>query len=217
MSSNSYLKPDITFSDEDDDRSLSARKISNKIKKTQTNQDAIKHPNTFYVDDDQEPEDDSDVIISDDDEEVDSPPKRQFSNRKRKSFKKGSDRSSSKKQKKIDSSDEEFLPDDDDSEDNDDIESIASEDLSDENISDSDYDPDREDDECDETDRHYFGSQNDTINLSSDGESPSQPQPSRVIQSNSREFWSKVEELKNKGFSIQQAGGVNATSKSNCT
>ena len=210
MSSNSYLKPDISFSDDEDDRSLSKRKISNQIKKTQTNKDAIKHPNTFYVeDDDQDQADDSDVIISEDDEDRE----RQYSNRKRKSFKKGSDRSSSKKQKRIDS-DEEFLPDDDESEDNDDVESVASEDLSEENISDSDYDPDREDDEADEANGPYYDEETtDTINLSSDNESPDKPHPSRVIHSNSKEFWSKVEELKTKGFSIQQAGGVNNSSK----
>ena len=54
MSSKQFLQPDINFSDDEDDTSLSARKISNQIKKTQTNKDAIKHPNTFYVEDDED-------------------------------------------------------------------------------------------------------------------------------------------------------------------
>merc|ERR1719187_697892 len=105
MSSNSYLKPDISFSDDEDDRSLSTRKISNQIKKTKTNKDAIKHPNTFYVEDDEDKGDDSDVIISEDE----SP----SSSQKRKSFKKTSGPSSKRyKRPRIEEdSDEEFVPD----------------------------------------------------------------------------------------------------------
>lgn len=207
-----FLEPDISFSDDEEVSNLSARKISNKFKKTQTNKDAIKHPNTFFVEDDEDPEDDP-LIISEEDEE-ENPSRSQASSRKRKSSKWSSNNS---KKSRRDDSDEEFIPDDDnDSEDNDDIESVASEDMSDENISDSDFDPELEDDECEDGTSDYFKSQNeetnDTINLSSDNESP-EKETTRVIHSDSKEFWSKVQELRTKGFSIQQSGGVGKSSK----
>ena len=212
MSSKQFLQPDITFSDdEDDDASLSARKISNQIKKTQTNQDAIKHPNTFYVEDDEDPQEDSEVIFSEEDESY-SKAQEQSSERKRKTTKKTADKNSSKRRRRIESDDEDFLPEDEiDSEDNDEIESVASDEMSDERISDSDYDPDAEDCDDDGQNNQFFGIPEDgadeTINLSSDNESPDKD-TTRVIHSDSREFWNKVEELKTKGFSIQQAGAL---------
>ena len=88
--------------------------------------------------------------------------------------------------------------------------------MSDENISDSDFDPELEDDEGEDGTSDYFKSQNeetnDTINLSSDNESP-EKETTRIIHSDSKEFWSKVQELRTKGFSIQQSGGVGKSSK----
>ena len=210
MSSKQFLQPDITFSDDEDDTSLSARKISNQIKKTQTNKDAIKHPNTFYVEDDEDPQEDSEVIFSEDDESYPTA-QGQSSERKRKTTKKTAEKNSSKRRRRIESDDEDFLPEDEiDSEDNDDVESIASDDLSEERISDSDYDPDAEDCDDDGQNSQFFGIPEDTdetINLSSDNESPDKD-TTRVIHSDSKEFWNKVEELKTKGFSIQQAGAL---------
>ena len=217
MTSKQFLQPDITFSDDEDDTSLSARKISNQIKKTQTNKDAIKHPNTFYVEDDEDPQEDSEVIFSEEDESY-SKAQGQSSERKRKTTKKtAAHKNSSKRRRRIESDDEDFLPEDEiDSEDNEDVESIASDEMSEERISDSDYDPDAEDCDDDGQNNQFFGIPEDgadeTINLSSDNESPDKD-TTRVIQSNSKEFWSKVEELKTKGFSIQQAGGLTKSGK----
>ena len=217
MTSKQFLQPDITFSDDEDDTSLSARKISNQIKKTQTNKDAIKHPNTFYVEDDEDPQEDSEVIFSEEDESY-SKAQGQSSERKRKTTKKtAAHKNSSKRRRRIESDDEDFLPEDEiDSEDNEDVESIASDEMSEERISDSDYDPDAEDCDDDGQNNQFFGIPDDgadeTINLSSDNESPDKD-TTRVIQSNSKEFWSKVEELKTKGFSIQQAGGLTKSGK----
>ena len=217
MTSKQFLQPDITFSDDEDDTSLSARKISNQIKKTQTNKDAIKHPNTFYVEDDEDPQEDSEVIFSEEDESY-SKAQGQSSERKRKTTKKtAAHKNSSKRRRRIESDDEDFLPEDEiDSEDNEDVESIASDEMSEERISDSDYDPDAEDCDDDGQNSQFFGIPEDgadeTINLSSDNESPDKD-TTRVIQSNSKEFWSKVEELKTKGFSIQQAGGLTKSGK----
>ena len=80
-----------------------------------------------------------------------------------------------------------------------------------EGLSDSDYDPDAEDCDDDGQNSRFFGIPEDvadeTINLSSDNESPDKD-TTRVLHSDSNEFWSKVEELKTKGFSIQQAGAL---------
>ena len=216
MTSKQFLQPDITFSDDEDETSLSARKISNQIKKTQTNKDAIKHPNTFYVEDDEDPQEDSEVIFSEEDESY-SKAQEQSSERKRKTTKKSASKNSAKKRRKTESDDEDFLPEDElDSEDNDDIESVASDEMSDERISDSDYDPEGEDCDDDVQNNQFFGIPEDvadeTINLSSDNESPDKD-TTRVIHSNSKEFWNKVEELKTKGFSIQQAGGLTKSGK----
>ena len=163
---------------------------------------------------DEDPQEDSEVIFSEEDESY-SKAQGQSSERKRKTTKKtATHKNSSKRRRRIESDDEDFLPEDEiDSEDNEDVESIASDEMSEERISDSDYDPDAEDcdDDADGQNSQFLGIPEDgadeTINLSSDNESPDKD-TTRVIHSNSKEFWSKVEELKTKGFSIQQAGGL---------
>merc|ERR1719186_1658923 len=78
-------------------------------------------------------------------------------------------------------------------------ESISSDDISDDNISDSDFIPDSEDERNAE--------KNDTINISSGGESPikvGSKDAAQTFDPNSKEFWDKVEEMRKKGFSSQQ-------------
>lgn len=138
-------------------------------------------------------------------EESSPPPKSPKKKRKKSPKTKTEKRSSRKKKaKKGDESDDDFDPgsdgEDNDEEESDSEESVASDDISDDNISDSDFMPDSDDEKNAET--------NDTINLSSDGD----PTPKRknvkdstqTFDPNSKEFWNKVEELRNKGFSIQQ-------------
>ena len=77
---------------------------------------------------------------------------------------------------------------------------MSSSDISDDNISDSDFIPDSVDEESEDDN-------NDTINISSCGETPvkmGRKDVTQTFDSNSKEFWDKVEELRNKGFSIQQ-------------
>ena len=216
-----FLKPDIDFSDDEEDplaTKPSSKRISNQIKKTQTNKNAIKNPNTsnIDVDEDAENNDDDEVIISEDD----SPKKSNQRASKRKPAKSMSNSKTTKKKKKASDSDDEFLGEDsDESNDSDDEESIASEDLSEENISDSDFNPESEEEiEAEKEDTEYFDEQDGngeaTINLSSDGDSPDKKDSTKTFDPNSREFWDKVQELRSKGFSIQQAGnGGNTKSK----
>ena len=220
-----FLRPDIDFSDDDEmSEGKGARLISNKIKKTRTNVNAIKNPNKYEEevkvaleedDDDDEPE-----VLSDDDSPVRRPNPR--ASKKRKSDIGPGDKKKSKKSKRSDS-DDEFLPEDrersDDEEDEDNEEDVASEDLSDD--FDSDFNPDDEEevDACQEDFEvpAECGDQGDprdgaTINLSSDGEaSPEKKEQRKTFDTNGKEFWDKVQELRSKGFSIQQAG--NGTTK----
>ena len=218
MTKPGFLRPNLDFSDDEDDstnNTFGARKISNQIKKTQTNINAIKNPNTSVdeTDDINSQEEVDEVVLSEDDSPVKSPKK----SNKRKSDNHGK-RKSSKKHKRSDS-DDEFLPEDENEDSDNDEESVASEDLSDENISDSDFNP-NSDEEIEETDDIVGGEDVDieaqqtedseaTINLSSDGESPDKKDSksaSKTFDPNSKEFWDKVQELRSKGFSIQQAG-----------
>ena len=201
-----FLRPNIDFSDDEDGdsepRIVPGRKISNQIKKTQTNLNAIKTPNTVNNEEDDE---EDEVVISDDD----SPKK--ASSRKRKSEGGSNGKSRSKKSKRSES-DDEFMPEDDnvDSESDNDNESLASEDLSEEeNISDSDFNPnsdEEQEEQREEQDYKEYEAEEQTgestINLSSDdGESPEKKQTN---DQNSGEFWSRVDELRSKGISIQQ-------------
>merc|ERR1719186_1408911 len=77
-------------------------------------------------------------------------------------------------------------------------ESISSDDISDDNISDSDFLPDSEDERNAE--------KNDTINISSGGETPikvGSKDAAQTFDPNSKEFWDKVEEMRRKGFTKQ--------------
>ena len=212
-----FLRPDIDFSDDDDDMSMGngARKISNKIKKCNVNLNAIKNPNKYYEedkvtkeydDDDDEPE----VVLTDDD---DSPVKKPKRSNKRKSDFGSGDKKKSKKAKRRDSdSDDEFLPEDDEkSDEDDDEEDVASEDLSDDNISDSDFNPESE--EEGDVEGYETPGRGATIHLSSDGDaSPEKRDSTKTFDTNGQEFWDKVQELRSKGFSIQQAGNGDTNS-----
>ena len=223
-----FLRPDIDFSDDDDDMSVGnggARLISNKIKKTKTNVNAIKNPNKFEEDvnvaQEEDDDDDEPEVLSDDDSPVRRPNPR--ASKKRKSEVGSGDKKKSKKSKRSDS-DDEFLPEDgeksDEEEDEEEEEDIASEDLSDD--FDSDFNPDDEEevDACQEEfegpgDQEEAGN-GATINLSSDGEaSPEKKEHRKTFDTNGKEFWDKVQELRSKGFSIQQAGnGATKSSES---
>ena len=221
-----FLRPDIDFSDDDDsidsERRTTAgpRIISNQIKKTQTNINAIKNPDMYSTEEEDgkvTEEDEPEVVISDDESPRKSPRKTQ----KRKSENSG--RTKRKKPKRVENSDDEFLPTDEDSGSNDDEEdneSVASEDLSEDNISDSDFNPDSEEEiDADKEDVLFDESHQAseaTINLSSDGESPDKKEATKTFDPNSTEFWDKVQELRSKGFSIQQAGNEE-TAKSKCS
>ena len=216
-----FLKPDIDFSDDEGDEDPlstrpSSKKISNQIKKTQTNKNAIKNPNASNIDEDEDPEpennEDDEVIISEDD----SPQKSNRRASKRKPAM--SNAKNTKKKKKATDSDDDFLGEDsDESNDSEDEESVASEDMSEENISDSDFNPESDEEIEAEKEEYFEGQEGDgeaTINLSSDGDSPDKKDATKTFDPNSREFWDKVQELRSKGFSIQQAGnGENTKSK----
>lgn len=219
-----FLRPDIDFSD-DDEVSEGARLISNKIKKTRTNVNAIKNPNKYEdevkVAQEEDDDDDEPEVLSDDDSSVRRPNPR--ASKKRKSDIGPGDKKKSKKSKRSDS-DDEFLPEDrersDNDEDEEDEEDVASEDLSDD--FDSDFNPDDEEeaDACQEDYEVPGGEQGGdgaTINLSSDGEaSPEKKEQRKTFDTNGKEFWDKVQELRSKGFSIQQAGnGATKSSKFN--
>ena len=89
----------------------------------------------------------------------------------------------------------EFEPESDDDEDEE-SSGEKSENFSDDAISDSDFVPSDEE-------------PNKTIDLSSDTESPvGNKDRTQTFDPNSKEFWNKVEELKNKGFSIQQTSSL---------
>ena len=216
-----FLRPDIDFSD-DDDVSVGngARLISNKIKKTKTNVNAIKNPNKYKeevkVAQEEDDDDDEPEVLSDDDSPVRRPNPR--ASKKRKSEIGSGDKKKSKKSRRIDS-DDEFLPEDrersDEEEDEDEEEEdVPSEDLSDD--FDSDFNPEDEE-EVDATQEEYEepGDQGATINLSSDGDtSPDKKEQRKTFDTNGQEFWDKVQELRSKGFSIQQAGnGATKSSK----
>ena len=223
-----FLRPDIDFSDDDDsidsERRTTAgpRIISNQIKKTQTNINAIKNPDMYSTEEEDgkvTEEDEPEVVISDDE----SPRKSPRKPKKRKSENMSSGSTKRKKPKRVENSDDEFLPTDEDSGSNDDEadnESVASEDLSEDNISDSDFNPDSEEEiDADKEDVLFDESQQAseaTINLSSDGESPDKKETTKTFDPNSTEFWDKVQELRSKGFSIQQAGN-GETAKSKCS
>ena len=223
-----FLRPDIDFSDDDDsidsERRTTAgpRIISNQIKKTQTNINAIKNPDMYSTEEEDgkvTEEDEPEVVISDDE----SPRKSPRKPKKRKSENMSSGSTKRKKPKRVENSDDEFLPTDEDSGSNDDEgdnESVASEDLSEDNISDSDFNPDSEEEiDADKEDVLLDESQQAseaTINLSSDGESPDKKETTKTFDPNSTEFWDKVQELRSKGFSIQQAGN-GETAKSKCS
>ena len=215
-----FLRPDIDFSDDDEmSEGKGARLISNKIKKTRTNVNAIKNPNKYEeevkVAQEEDDDDDEPEVLSDDDSPVRRPNPR--ASKKRKSDIGPSDKKKFKKSKRSDS-DDEFLPEDrersDDDEDEEEEEDVASEDLSDD--FDSDFNPDDEEevDACQEdfevpADSGDQGDPGDgaTINLSSDGEaSPEKKEQRKTFDTNGKEFWDKVQELRSKGFSIQQAG-----------
>jgi len=90
-------------------------------------------------------------------------------------------------------------------------ESISSEEISEDNISDSDYMPDSEEEK------------NDTINISSGGETPTKVMEkkkdtiSKTVDSNSEEFWSQVEKMRNHGLSIQQKSQQKVENKQQAT
>ena len=223
-----FLRPDIDFSD-DDDMSVGnggPRLISNKIKKTKTNVNAIKNPNEFEeevkVAQEEDDDDDEPEVLSDDDSPVRRPNPR--ASKKRKSEVGSGDKKKSKKSKRSDS-DDEFLPEDgersDEEEDEEEEEDVASEDMSDD--FDSDFNPDDEE-EVDTCQEEFEGPGDQegagdgaTINLSSDGEaSPEKREQRKTFDTNGKEFWDKVQELRSKGFSIQQAGnGATKSSKLN--
>ena len=222
-----FLRPDIDFSDDDDsidsERRTTAgpRIISNQIKKTQTNINAIKNPDMYSTEEEDgkvTEEDEPEVVISDDE----SPRKSPRKPKKRKSENMSSGSTKRKKPKRVENSDDEFLPTDEDSGSNDDEgdnESVASEDLSEDNISDSDFNPDSDEEIDADKDVLFDESQQAseaTINLSSDGESPDKKETTKTFDPNSTEFWDKVQELRSKGFSIQQAGNGD-TAKSKCS
>lgn len=90
----------------------------------------------------------------------------------------------------------EFEPESDDDVDDEESSGEKSENLTDDAISDSDFNP--SDEELSKT-----------IDLSSDNESPvGKKDKTQTFDPNSKEFWNKVEELKNKGFSIQQTSSL---------
>ena len=216
-----FLRPDIDFSDDDDDMSVGngARLISNKIKKTKTNVNAIKNPNKYEeevkVSQEEDDDDDEPEVLSDDDNPVRRPNHR--ASKKRKSEVGSGDKKKSKKSRRIDS-DDEFLPEDrerSDEEEEEEEDDVPSEDLSDD--FDSDFNPDDEE-EVDVSREEYEEPEEQagaTINLSSDGEaSPEKKEQRKTFDTNGQEFWDKVQELRSKGFSIQQAGnGATKSSK----
>ena len=216
-----FLRPDIDFSDDDDDMSVGngARLISNKIKKTKTNVNAIKNPNKYEeevkVSQEEDDDDDDPEVLSDDDNPVRRPDPR--ASKKRKSEVGSGDKKKSKKSRRIDS-DDEFLPEDrerSDEEEEEEEDDVPSEDLSDD--FDSDFNPDDEE-EVDVSREEYEEPEEQagaTINLSSDGEaSPEKKEQRKTFDTNGQEFWDKVQELRSKGFSIQQAGnGATKSSK----
>ena len=218
-----FLRPDIDFSDDDDDMSVGngARLISNKIKKTKTNVNAIKNPNKYEeevkVSQEEDDDDDEPEVLSDDDNPVRPPNPR--ASKKRKSEVGSGDKKKSKKSRRIDS-DDEFLPEDrersdEEEEEEEEEDDVPSEDLSDD--FDSDFNPDDEE-EVDVSREEYEEPEEQagaTINLSSDGEaSPEKKEQRKTFDTNGQEFWDKVQELRSKGFSIQQAGnGATKSSK----
>jgi len=203
MASRNFWNPCIDSSD-DESAGKSKMKCKVMLKKTKTNADAIKNPEDIVSDQGESTEEDvkpssnrrSKRIASEDDEDeaeviedddvISSSP---TSPRKRKKTSRPTKENVKRKKKKGQSeSDDDFDPGSDSmgsaSEEDEEEEDDA---QTDDNISDSDFMPDS-DDERQAT--------KDSSESNGKGKGAA-PNP---------EFWSKVEELKNKGFSIQQAG-----------
>jgi len=101
-----------------------------------------------------------------------------------------------KKKNDAGSEDSEFEPSDDEEDGDSESSGDKSDNLTDDAISDSDFIPDSDEEDP---------GGNNTIDITSDGDnSPQKDEKTQTFDPNSKEFWNKVEELKNKGFSIQQ-------------
>jgi len=123
-------------------------------------------------------------------------------NKRKRPLRKRHAKTTTTKKRKNSGSGSDFQPtesEDEDEEDEDESSGEKSENLSEDNISDSDFIPDSDEDR----------DQNQTIDLSSDNDSPKNER-TQTFDPNSKEFWSKVEELKAKGFSIQQTSNLPA-------
>lgn len=111
------------------------------------------------------------------------------------------EKSSKKKKRKLESgqSDSDYNPDETDDE-----EEGEEGDFSDDNISDSDYIPDSEEEKPDDpTDPSFVPGMDDSAPKKGINKGASKDNKN-TYDPNTKEFWSKVEELRNKGFSVQQ-------------
>merc|ERR550532_1002709 len=206
MANRGFWNPCIDSSDEEDPLRMGDTKKKMKckvmLKKTKTNADAIKNPADILSDQDEDTEedvkpsntrrnkkiasddDDEDPEVIEDDDVISSSPS---SPRKRKKSSRAAKEKVKRKKKKGQSeSDDDFDPGSDSlgsGSDEDEEEDLPTDD----NISDSDFNPDSDDEK-------QASKESSDRNGKNKGAAPNP------------EFWSKVEELKNKGFSIQQAG-----------